>query len=196
MKHFNPIADLQRAFPKWVIDDYNNAKPHQHELIALTCNEHMPVFCGISFLFLLMISALGFSDVIAFFTIDIKTYKTYFIGVFFSVAAIVFLYTLRAIALQPSRLRARKAIEKAHNINIHSTGAQMVLARIDIAPYLAMKEKQEHALTSEDWGHLCLMYSKDIILPPSVEKCIYCQNKHFELKAHTCETCHRPIDQS
>lgn len=189
MKHFNPIDDLQRAFPKWVIDDYNNAKPHQEELVALKCSEHTPVICALSLMILIGITALFFSDVVAFITNDMKTNKTDIVGLFFSVVSFVFLYTLRDTLLQPSKMKARKAIEKAHNINIHSIGAQMVVEKIDIAPYIAMKNKQEHELTSEDWGNLCSMYNKDTILPRSVEKSYYCQVKHFEIKEKTYKTC-------
>jgi hypothetical protein len=62
--------ELSEALPSWVIDDYNNAKPHQEELIRLNCHEPNPNVSGGIFLTLIAFVIAFFTELTAFFTGD------------------------------------------------------------------------------------------------------------------------------
>lgn len=187
---YSTIAkELSGALPSWVIDDYNNAIPHQRELIRLNCHEPNLNVSSAILLTLIVFSVVFFTELVAFFTGEFTSFIEGLSGLFFCSISLLFIFDVWINLSYPSRLRKLEKFTDSHNINLDRRGVQMVIQRVDLTKYLALKDKNESELTIDDWKTLAYMYQQDYVVSSDWNKFSFCLKTAEKLKQEKLSRC-------
>ena len=180
MKEFDPIDDINKKLPDYMLDDYYKGREFSKEAgdyDFYDSGSHL--FFAISFFLQLSYSIMNWGEIKSAFLIEFSLYGLIFIA--------LSLFVLGAILVEylsyQSAMKFYSIVDK-NNLNLDNKGIQLGMSNLVLDKHLALKKKTVEELTAEDWKSLASMYLGDGLISRDNEKHIFCLTKAVEKGDH------------